>query len=174
MGSRADELRQEIESTREDLGETIDEINDRVNPARIVQRKKENVQRRVHTVREKVMGTVGPERVGDRIEGSPLAAGLIAFGIGALAASLLPSDRSSREAAQALSEHAGPAVARVKEAGAEIGSHVGATAKESSQHLGEHVKESVEHVKAEAQSSGETVKDESQRAADDVRRTREG
>jgi gas vesicle protein len=178
MGTRADEIRNEIESTRGDLSETIDEINDRVNPKRIAKRGKERAQRRFHSVREKVMGAVDVDagQVEDRFNGNPLAAGLIAFGVGALTASLLPPDRASREAAVALTERAKPVAERLKgeakEIAESIGSHVGDTAKESAQHLQESAKESVAHVKSEAKSSGEHVKDESRQASEDVRQTR--
>jgi gas vesicle protein len=146
-----------------------------VNPKRIAHRGKQRVQRRVHAVREKVMGAVDIDssQVEGQIKGNPLAAGLVAFGVGAITASLLPPDRASREAAEALSERAGPMTERVKseakEMGAAIGSQVGDTAKEAVQHLGESAKESAEHVKSEAKASGEHVKDESKRASEDIR-----
>jgi len=147
-----------------------------VNPKRIAKRGKARAQRRFHSAREKVMGAVDvdAEQIEERFNGNPLAAGLIAFGVGALTASLLPSDRASREAAEALTERAKPVAERLKseakEIGADIGSHVGDTAKEAAQHLQESAKESVEHVKSEASASGEHVKDESRQASEDVRR----
>lgn len=147
-----------------------------MSPRRIAERGKERVGRRLHVVREKVMGSVDVDsgQVEEKVKGNPLAAGLIAFGAGALAASLLPAERSSREAAEKLSERAAPAAdrarAELKEAGEEIGRSVGDSAKESARHLQEEAKESAEHVKGEARSSGERVKSESRRAVDDARR----
>jgi gas vesicle protein len=146
-----------------------------VNPKRIAHRGKKRVQRRVHAVREKVMGAVDidSDQIEDQIQGNPLAAGLVAFGVGAITASLLPPDRASREAAEALAEKAKPVTERLKaeakEMGSEIGSQIGDTAKESVQHLEESAKESVEHVKTEAKTSGEHMKDESKRATEDIR-----
>ena len=36
MGTSAEELRRDIAQTREDLGETIDAIGDRVSPGRVM------------------------------------------------------------------------------------------------------------------------------------------
>jgi len=47
-----------------------------------------------------------PERVRARTEGSPLAAGLIAFGAGMLAAALLPASQAETQAATRLRENA--------------------------------------------------------------------
>jgi gas vesicle protein len=160
-------VRREIEDTREDLGETIEEIGDRVDPRQVVRRGKDRVRRRVEDVKEKVMGSADPHRVEEQIEGNPLAAGLIAFGAGALIASLLPADRTSREAAQKLAEEAKPAAeqakAELKEAGREVGEHVSQSAKESAHHLQERAKQSADEVKQEAKASGEHLKEEARR-----------
>jgi hypothetical protein len=46
MGQSAEELRRDIERTREGLGETLDAIGDRVSPGRIMERKKNRVTAR--------------------------------------------------------------------------------------------------------------------------------
>ncbi|GAB3648004.1 DUF3618 domain-containing protein [Glycomyces tarimensis] len=151
-----------------------------MRPGSIAKRGKERVQRRVNSAREKVMGSVDvdSEQMGEQIKGNPLAAGLIAFGAGALVASLLPGDRTSREAAQQLSERGRPvaerAKAEAKEAGQSIGENVGDSAKESARHLQEEARDRADDVKQEAQSSGERVKSESQRASENVRNDARG
>jgi len=58
MGQSAEELRRDIERTREGLGDTLDAIGDRVSPGRIMERKKNRFTSGVRTARERVMGTV--------------------------------------------------------------------------------------------------------------------
>ena len=57
MGQDTQELRREIENTRGDLGGTIDEIEDRVSPRRIAQRRKSRMKESIGGVRDRVMGT---------------------------------------------------------------------------------------------------------------------
>jgi gas vesicle protein len=146
-----------------------------VSPRRIAGRGKDRMRRRFQSAKEKVMGSENGDQhqIEDQIKGNPLAAGLIAAGVGALVASLLPGDRTSREAAQALSDRAGPMVdqakSEAKQVGQAVGENVGQHAKESAQHLQDQAKESAEHVKGEAKSSGERVKDESRSASENVK-----
>ena len=57
MGQSATELKQEIAQTRQNLGETLDAIGDRVSPGRMVERRKNRMTRGFQNVRERVMGT---------------------------------------------------------------------------------------------------------------------
>ena len=171
MGTRASEIRNDIVRTRENLGETIDAVEDRVSPRRMAARGKERVRRRMHNAKEKVMGSVDvdSQQVEDQIKGNPIAAGLIAFGAGALVASLLPADRSAKEAAGKLAEKAQPMVedakAELKEVGGDIGKSAGESAKESAHRLQDEAKTSAEHMKEETRSSAQHVKDETNRSS---------
>jgi len=68
MGQSAEELRREIERTREGLGDTLDAIGDRVSPGRIMERKKNRVTSGLRTARERVMGSVVDTR--ERVMGT--------------------------------------------------------------------------------------------------------
>ena len=56
MGQSPEELRQDIDRTREDLGDTLEAIGDRVSPGRIVERRTRRVRGALSSVRESVMG----------------------------------------------------------------------------------------------------------------------
>lgn len=58
MGQSTTELRNDIERTRNDLGDTLDAIGDRVSPGRMVQRRKNRIASGVRAMRDRVMGTV--------------------------------------------------------------------------------------------------------------------
>jgi len=56
VGERTEELRREIESTRDDLGYTLDAIGDRVSPGRVIERRKNRITGGVRGAVDKVMG----------------------------------------------------------------------------------------------------------------------
>jgi Protein of unknown function (DUF3618) len=57
MGESPQELRRDIENIRGDLGNTLDEIGDRVSPGQIVRRRTRRVTDGFRNVRETVMGS---------------------------------------------------------------------------------------------------------------------
>jgi gas vesicle protein len=105
-----------------------------------------------------------PDTIQRQAQGNPLAAGLIAFGVGWLVSSLLPtSEKEKQLAAQAetaVKEHSQPLVDQAKSVAQEIGDNLKPAAQEA-----------VESVKSTAQEGVETVKAEGQSAAQDVQGT---
>lgn len=97
-----------------------------------------------------------------RTEGSPLATGMIAFGLGALVGGLLPSTRAESQVAHRVVDTA-------KEQGQPVLDEAKAAAQEAGQHLTEHAREAAEEVRATAQESAQHVKAEGQDAAQTVR-----
>jgi gas vesicle protein len=130
-----------------------------------------NVQGAASTASENVshaaqnaLGAVqsAPQTLQRQAQGNPLAAGLIAFGVGWLVSSLLPtSEKEKQLAAQAesaIKEHSQPLVDQAKSVASEIGDNLKPAAQEA-----------VESVKATAQEGVQTVKAEGQSAAQDVK-----
>jgi hypothetical protein len=105
-----------------------------------------------------------PQTIQRQAQGNPLAAGLIAFGVGWLVSSLMPtSEKEKQLAAQAESavkEHSQPLVDQAKNVAQEIGDNLKPAAQDA-----------VESVKATAQEGVQTVKAEGQSAAQDVQGT---
>jgi gas vesicle protein len=99
-----------------------------------------------------------PDQVKTKIQGNPLAAGLIAFGAGMLVSSLIPPSQKEREAAQQLKTAAEPLATQVTDA-----------AKDMVQDLKEPAQEAMENVKATATDGVQNVKAEGQHAATDVK-----
>lgn len=183
MGTRSDELKAGIDSTRADLADTVNELGERVSPKRVVARKTDKVRQRMAALRETVMGAAdqtgspggvsGPARdsLGSAVDaarqaphnlvgsaqGNPLAAGLIAFGAGLLAASVLPPSGAEQQAATQLREPAQPAVDQAREAAQEL--------------LGD-MKDSVggaaQEVRSTAAEAAGSVKEEARSAAGEV------
>ncbi|BFV60948.1 hypothetical protein KCMC57_up60520 [Kitasatospora sp. CMC57] len=109
-----------------------------------------------------------PSQVRRRTQGSPLAAGIMAFGAGLLAAALLPTSQAEEQAAAKLREHAGDVLEPAKQAALEA-------VQEVRDELREPAAEAVESVKATAQDAVQTSKataqDTGRQAADDLRNT---
>ena len=180
MGQGTEELTREIQDTRDELAHDLDALQDKVSPSAIVERRKAAARDRLHGVRSRVMGTatsvgsaggnVGGQasnaasNVADaaeqRFEGSPLAAGLVAFGAGLVIASLVPATRQEAEVASRLVDAAEPMVDQARAVGQDIAS----AAAENAQHAVQEVKDtaggSAARMQQEGRSSAQSVKDE--------------
>ena len=92
------------------------------------------------------------DRVVAKAEGNPIAVGLIAFGAGLLAASLIPASQREKEMAEGVKEQAQPLVDNLKDAAGEAG----------------------RNLKEPAQNAATAVKDAATDAADTVKARGEG
>lgn len=175
MSDDPDQIRAQIERTRGNLSADVNTLADTVNPAHAAKRQVSKVKGAVSGVKDKVMGAAStatssvsdtsssvsdavtgvPQRLSDQTSGSPLAAGLIAFGVGALLGSLLPASTGEQRAA-----------AKVKDTMTPIATDA---AKDVADHLKEPAQEAVEAVKDTATDAAATVKDESASAAADLK-----
>ncbi len=98
-----------------------------------------------------------PQAARRQTQGNPVAAGLVAFGLGLLIASLIPASRKEEELAQTIKEQAQPLTDQV----------VGA-AKEVAGNLAEPAQQAVENLKESATDAVQTVQAEGEEAVSDV------
>ncbi|UOX93065.1 DUF3618 domain-containing protein [Amycolatopsis sp. FBCC-B4732] len=99
-----------------------------------------------------------PRQIRRGTQGTPLAAGLIAFGAGWLVSSLLPASEPERKLA-------GQATDLAREQLAPVAKHA---AEEVKENLREPVQRAAESVRSEAADSASTVKEEARSATGDV------
>ena len=99
-----------------------------------------------------------PHAIGVQTQGNPLAAGLIAFGVGALAGSLLPTTRREEQA-----------VARVQPALESAAEELGQGAQAVAESAKEHATEAVQHLQVQAQDAAASVKADAVEAAESVK-----
>ena len=64
MGTRADELKSDLERQREALGEDLEAVGDRVSPGRVVERRRAALRQGFGRLRDRVMGTADSARGG--------------------------------------------------------------------------------------------------------------
>jgi gas vesicle protein len=193
MGQDTDELTTtpaDIEATRADLSRNLDELSDKVSPQRVVARRKEAARSSLASVREKLMGSAdstsstglrgngasgaassakdSAQSAVDSLQsataGSPLTAGLVAFGAGMLISALLPASAKEAEAARRVvetaKEHGQPLLDEAKSVGQDMGKDLGDAAAAAAQEVKSTAQDSVANVKDEGQSSADRVKDE--------------
>ena len=109
-----------------------------------------------------------PGTVKHQAEGNPLAAGVIAFGVGWLAGSLLPvSEKEKRIAAQA-KEQAQPLVEGAKEKAKEVAQELKEPAQEAAEAVKGRAAEAADHLKSEGRTEAEGVKQDGKGAKETV------
>jgi gas vesicle protein len=185
MSETPEEIRARIDRTRSNVSEDVDALAEKVSPSSMVNRQTERVKGAMGDMKDRIFGSddndpgaVGRmgDSVGDRVgqvgddvrhtadravqkaKGNPLAVGLIAFGVGALIASLIPASSVEKEAAGKVKDAAQPLMDEAKDVAQEMG-----------EHLKEPAQQAAQSVKDSAQSAGQHVKDEAQMAAEDVK-----
>jgi hypothetical protein len=111
-------------------------------------------------VQDKAQSAVGT--VQSQTQGSPLAAGLVAFGAGMVISALIPASKAEAQAAQQLTEAVkdSPLMDEAKSVGQEIGQHLKESATEAAQEVKGTAQEAATNVKDEGQAAAQSVKEE--------------
>jgi hypothetical protein len=185
MAEDPEQLKRSIEQSRRNVGRDVDALTEKVSPGRVVGRRIDRARYGVDRMKERVMGSVGdtagsalssvqdagstigdavgtaPDLARARTRGTPLAAGVIAFAAGWVAAAALPASTKEREVAQEAKDTAMDAAGPVKEQAAQM-------AQEVKENLREPAQEAVEQVKQSASQAAGDVADESRSAARQV------
>lgn len=94
-----------------------------------------------------------PAAVQRKARGNPLAAGLIAFGIGYLISSAIPSSQREQEAASRLQEKAAPLKEKVSDAASQVAEHLKEPAQQAAASVKDAASEAVANVKDEGASA---------------------
>ena len=109
-----------------------------------------------------------PRRMKRKAQGNPLAAGMIAFGLGMLVSSLIPSTEKEREAVSQLQENLEPVKEKTSEVARDIGEGLKPAAQDAAESVKTTAQEGVESVKQEGQSAAADVKDQAQASKETV------
>ncbi|HET9657533.1 MAG TPA: DUF3618 domain-containing protein [Kineosporiaceae bacterium] len=208
MSTDPDQIRADIERTRNALSSDVTTLAETVRPGQVARRQAGRLRGALGSARERIMGSpdygpgpmssartttaqtttgravsgaqeaVGqaadtvqqaagrvqeavssaPETMRARTGGNPLAAGMIAFGVGWLAGSLLPASTPERRVA-----------GKVRENVSAVTEPIGETAREVAEHLKEPAQQAAESVKSTAAEGARTVRAEGTSAAQQVR-----
>jgi hypothetical protein len=178
MDEEPDRLRQDIEDTRVSLTRDVDRLAEKTSPKRAAQRRwtavkdkvmgtseharkatSETAQSAVGTVQDKAQDVAdsvrsAPQAVAQQTQGNPIAAGIIAFGVGMLAATLIPATDAERRAGQRLRDNATDLTDRVQDVAGEMRDDVSGS-----------VRQAVGEVKDTARDAVQTTKEQATRNA---------
>jgi hypothetical protein len=110
-----------------------------------------------------------PTQVKPKARGNPLAAGLIAFGVGLLVSGLIPSSQREREAASTLQEKAEPLKEKATESVKEVVVNLKETAAEAAQSVKETATEAGQFIKDDGASVRQEVQGQLQDSTQIVR-----
>lgn len=188
MTQNPDALRADIEQTRRRLSTNVDAVADKVTPSHIVNRRVDKIKTAVFGARDDVQDAAGnaahqahdavsgvvsdigdaPQAITRKAQGSPVAAGLIAFGAGLLVSALFPPTEKEKEAAQAVKEAAQPLTDELSHAAQEVAEHLKEPATEAMQNVKESATEAAGHVKDEGQAAAADVQDRATTAKDNM------
>jgi len=120
------------------------------------------------------MGAVqqAPGQLKNQAQGNPLAAGLIAFGVGWLVSSLLPTSEKEKQLASqaesAVKDHSQPLIDQAKSMAQEVGDNLKPAAQDAVQSVKETAQDGVQTVKADGQSAAKDVQGSAQGAKQTV------
>lgn len=104
-----------------------------------------------------------PSQVRSKARGNPLAAGLIAFGIGYLISSAIPSTEKEQEVAERLQDKAAPLTDKVREAASDVADQL----REPAQEAAASIKDTAASAVANVKDQGATAKDDVQHQVQD-------
>lgn len=123
-----------------------------------------SVQDAAHGVADRAQSAVGTAH--GQVQGSPLAAGLVAFGAGVVIAGLFPATRAEASAASAVVDTAQdkgqPLIEHARSVGQDLKEDLQASATQAAQQVKETATESASRVQDEGQSAVESVRSDAQ------------
>lgn len=110
-----------------------------------------------------------PDAIADRTRGNPLAAGLVAFGVGMVLGSLAPPTAQEQRTVGALEEKLEPLKDKAIESAQQVRSEVTDAARESAETVKGDARDAMQEVKQQAQDSTNELKDQAQEGMAQVR-----
>jgi hypothetical protein len=191
MGERTEELRREIESTRGDLGNTLDAIGDRVSPGRIIERRKNRISGGFRSMSDKVMGKAhnatgsvsdagqsafgtlqdAPDRARQSTQGAPVMAGVIAFAAGFVLAAVIPPTDTEKEASSHLADKVAPIKAELASVGHDVADHLKAPVADAVDHVKSAAKDQAADVTHSAKDAAHDTADQAKESASNIKDT---
>lgn len=192
MSNDPDQIRADIEATRERLSDDVDTLTDEANPKTIAKRQVDKVKDAGSGLKDKIMGSedahgsagdaVGsvqgavsnaPDTIKQKARGNPLAAGLVAFGLGALIAGLIPVSDQEQKVAANLKDNIGPVKQQVTDIAKDAAANLKEPAQDAVQSVKETATDAADTVKSEGQSAAGTVQGQAKQSKEAVQDSRE-
>lgn len=186
-------IRADIERTRAEISSDVNALAEGADPRRIAGRQVQKVKDGARSLVDKVFGSdenqvtgyrepgmlegarsavaQAPAQVRSSTRGNPLVAGAVAFGVGFLAAGLLPASRKEQQLARNVKEQAQPLVDEVTAVAKEAASNLQPAVQQAAETVKQTAADAVDTVKGEAGAAAADVKDSAQQATESVKQT---
>jgi len=192
MSNDPDQIRAEIAQTRGDLSTNINTLADEMKPSTMMHRQTDKVRSKAGRLKDRVMGSASdtasslqsstssavssaeeavgqaPQMVREQTQGNPLAAGLVAFGLGAVVASLMPPTDKERQAAAMVKEKAEPLTQEATDTARQVADNLKEPARQAAQSVKETATQGAQQVREEGRSAAIDVRDDAQQATRSV------
>jgi ElaB/YqjD/DUF883 family membrane-anchored ribosome-binding protein len=193
-----DEIRADIERTRGDLSSNITTLTEEMRPSTMMHRQTDKVRGKASRLKDRIMGSASdsassmtssaqsamssaeetvehaPQVVREQTQGNPLAAGLVAFGVGMVVASLLPPSQKEREAAAMVKDKAQPLAHEATDTAKEMAENLKEPAQQAAQQVRDSAAEGAAQVRQQGQDAAIDVRDDARQAAQSVRSQQSG
>jgi hypothetical protein len=180
-GRQMDKIKDAVGSVKERVmgsdeddysGSAVDTVSDEAGSARNAMTDnayaaKDAVGQKAYEAREAV--SQAPTTVKRKAQGNPLAAGVIAFGLGMLVSSLIPSTEKEREAVSQLQDSLGPLKDKASEVAGDVAGNLRQPAQEAAASVKTTATEGAQNVQQEGQSAAQDVKDQAVDSKETVR-----
>jgi len=156
------------DQARHAAGDAAGTVQDKTSSALgTVQDKASQLGDRAGSAAQDVAGTVksAPRALTQQAQGNPIAAGIIAFGVGMLAATLIPVSDAERRAGQQIRENSGELTDRVKDVAQDMREDVSGTVQQAVGQVKETAKDAAQTTKDQAQSSAQDATEQTKQAA---------
>jgi uncharacterized protein YjbJ (UPF0337 family) len=180
MAEEPDRLRQDIEGTRASLTHDVDLLAEKTSPKKVAQRRWKGAKEKVMGTTEHARNTAGggrgtvqdkahdlagsvreaPQAVARQAQGNPLAAGIIAFGVGMLAATLIPVTDAERRAGRQLKENAGDLTDKARDVAAELKDDLSGSVQQAAGQVKDTAREAAQTTRERAGSGAQEVRAE--------------
>lgn len=166
VNSRTDKIKSSAASIKDRLMGAAQDAK----PGDMAKDKLGSVQDATNSAAGKLSGAAGnaPSALREQTTGNPVAAGLIAFGVGWLLSSLVPVTSAEQHAAKKLEENADVLVEPLKQSAQEVAGNLKEPLQNSADSLRQTATEAVDRTTEHAKSAAQDVKDDAQQARDDV------
>jgi ElaB/YqjD/DUF883 family membrane-anchored ribosome-binding protein len=197
MSTDPEQIRADIERTRTHLSDDVDALADEANPKKIAQRKTAQAKDAISGAKDRVMGkasdasgsagerlsqaasdvqdkTSGAGRaVREQAEGNPLAAGLVAFGVGLLASSLFRSSKAEQQVAATAKEKLQPLAEEARHVAMDAADDLKGAAQEAAGSVRDTAAQGAQEVKDTGVSAAHDVRDQASESKDAVQQSRQ-
>jgi gas vesicle protein len=194
MAQEPERLRRDIEGTRASLTRDVDLLAEKTSPRQAARRQWTTVKEKVMGTADQARDTTGdkaaavkdkvsdrahdtadavrsaPQAVVRQAQGNPIAAGVIAFGVGMLAATLIPVTEAERRAGRQIRDNSDELTDQIKDKAAELGSELKTDLQEAATQVKETAQDAAQNTGNQAQSSAQDAGEQVKQTAQQQRR----